>query len=67
MTAAAFALAAALLLWVPRADGRRTGLLRSMRPREPDVPDASAARRRLMVAGGAGLAWSRRLIARAAR
>jgi pilus assembly protein TadC len=56
MTAAALALAAALLLWVPRADGRRAGLLGSSR-RAPTVRGpASAPRRPLFVAGAAALA-----------
>jgi pilus assembly protein TadC len=57
MTAAALALAAALLLWAPRADSRRIGLLRSSRGQQPAVRDAaSAPRRRLLLAGGAALA-----------
>jgi len=57
MTAAAVALAAGLLLWVPRVDGRRVDLLRSSRRPGPEVRAApSARRRRLVVAGGAGLA-----------
>jgi pilus assembly protein TadC len=57
MTAGVLLLAAALLLWIPRADGRRIGLLRASRRQEPAVRDmASAPRRRLLVAGGAGLA-----------
>jgi pilus assembly protein TadC len=57
VTAAAFALAVALLVWAPRADGRRTGLLRSPGGRQPAVRDAaSTPRRRLLLAGGAALA-----------
>jgi pilus assembly protein TadC len=58
VTAAALALAVALLVWAPRADGRRSGLLRSPRGRHPAVRDAAAStpRRRLLLAGGAALA-----------
>ena len=57
MTPAALALAAALLLWVPRADSRRIGLLRTARRRQSEVREAaSAPRRRVAVAGGAALA-----------
>ena len=58
MTAAALALAVALLVWAPRADRRRSGFLRSPRGRRPAVrhPAASTPRTRLLLAGGAALA-----------
>jgi pilus assembly protein TadC len=54
MTAAALALGAALLLWVPRAEGRRVSLLRP--PRRRETPGPAPLRRRLSLAGGAALA-----------
>ncbi|HEV7187489.1 MAG TPA: type II secretion system F family protein [Blastococcus sp.] len=54
MTAAALALGAALLLWVPRADGRRVSLLRP--PRRRETPGPPSRRRRLALAGAGGLA-----------
>jgi pilus assembly protein TadC len=56
MTAATLALGAALLLWVPRADGRRASLLRSPRRREISGPSPAPLHRRLLLAGGAALA-----------
>jgi hypothetical protein len=56
MTATALALGAALVLWVPRAEGRRIALLRRPRTETPDPGTAAAPRRRLLLAGGAGLA-----------
>ena len=58
MTAAALALAVALLAWAPRADRRRSGFLRSPRGRRSAVrpPAASTPRTRLLLAGGAALA-----------
>jgi len=56
MTAAALALGAALLLWVPRADGRRRSLLRTTPRREAPGRSPAPLRRRLLLAGGAALA-----------
>ena len=58
MSAAALALAAAVLLWVPRAHLRRVHLLGPVDPRRRTWPAAglSATRRRWLLAGGTGLA-----------
>ena len=52
VTAAALAMAAALLLWVPRAEGRRAFVLRR-EPPAPVVRPASARRRVLLPVGAA--------------
>jgi pilus assembly protein TadC len=54
VTAAALALSGALLLWVPRGDGRRVALLRP--PRRRETPSPASPRRRLALAAGAALA-----------
>jgi pilus assembly protein TadC len=57
MSIAALALGAALLVWAPRADGRRAELLRPFRREQTPVREAaSVPRRRWMLAGGAALA-----------
>jgi pilus assembly protein TadC len=57
MTAAVLALGAALLVWTPRADGRRAGLLRPSRRAGTSARDAaSAPLRRWVLAGGAAVA-----------
>ena len=57
MTAAALALGAALLLWVPRGMGRRVTVLRMSGPREkPARRSAHPPRRRWLLAGGAAIA-----------
>jgi pilus assembly protein TadC len=57
VTIEALALAVALLLWSPRADRRRIGLLRSSRGSRPAPKNrASTPRGRLVLAGGAALA-----------
>ena len=56
MTAAALTLGAALLLWVPRADGRRLSLLRTTPRREASSRSPAPLRRRLLLASGAALA-----------
>lgn len=54
MTGAALAMAAALLLWVPRAEGRRALLLRGQRP--PRVRSPASGRGRGLLPVGAALA-----------